>query len=97
MSIYPIVNVPHADDKNKRLEILVEGETIGVWCIDKTQDAPFNRVRVCDLYVGAFMFGNPADLSLMIGRSIVSAIEQARDRGYVMAQADIRRAIGCRS
>lgn len=43
------------------------------------------------------MFEKPDDLRRMIGESIVSVIRQARDRGYGMVQADIRRAIGCRS
>lgn len=84
MSIYPLINVPHADDKNKRLEVAIEGETICVWCVDKTQESPYDRVKVCDLYVGEHMFAfdRQYELRLMIGRSIVSAIEQARDRGY---------------
>lgn len=94
--MYRVVNVPHASNKRAQLTPSVENETVYIKIIDPQTAPPFNATGVCDMFIGDHMF--TADmrdaLRMMVGRALVTAIEQGRDAGYSQAQADIRKALG---
>lgn len=94
--MYKLVNVPHAKDKRAHLLASVEKETVYIKVTDPETAPPFNAISVCDLYIGDHMFEpyNRDALRQMVGRALITAIENARDVGYRQAQADIRDALG---
>lgn len=94
--MYRIVNIPHASNKRALLVASVENETVYVKVVDPQKEEPFNACGVCDMFIGDHMFEPDKRDSLreMVGRAIISAIENAREVGYRQAQADIRGALG---
>ena len=94
--MYQVVNIPHAKDDRAQLAPEVDGAAVKIVVIDPKMAPPYNKTRVCDLYIGDHMFQPAMQGSLreMVAKAIISGIEAGRRAGYAQAQADIRDALG---
>lgn len=82
--MYRIVNVPHANNKRAELQASVEDQTVYVRAVDPKGESPYNSSSVCDMFIGDHMFEpeKREGLRLMVGKAIITAIENAREVGY---------------
>lgn len=92
--MYRLVNIPHINS-NVQIRCLVEGETIRIIaCPIGSVFRDGLSVEVTNVYISNRMMNKPEALRGMIGNMIVFSIEAAREAGYAMAMADIRKLIG---